>query len=258
MVSPILPPGAVYHPADIIAYEVKYPGYNEDPVPAYVARPVATGTHPGVVLVHGVHGYEEHMKDMARRLAVLGYASIVPALYCRDEFLSVVEEEDLGKASCWLRNRSKAQTIGDLTGAMAFLQQSPYVSDHIGLVGFCSGGRLALIFACNVNGLSVFVNFYSNSIFLPTEVNPIPAGDMIKDLCCPMLGLFGDEDTNPSPDDVARLREGLEKHSQSFEIVSYKDAGHAFFSDTRPSYRPEPAYMAWGRCLEWLSRYLKP
>ena len=235
MVSPILPPGAAYHPASIIAYEAKHPGYNGDMVPVYVARPAATGNHPGVVLVHGVHGYEEHMKDMARRLAVLGYASIVPALYCGDEFLSVIEEEDLSKASSWLRNRPNAQTIGDLTGALAFLQESPYVSDRIGLVGFCSGGRLALIFACNVNGLSAFVNFYSNSIFQPTEVNPIPAGDMIKDLCCPMLGIFGAEDTNPAPDDVARLREELDRHSKSFEIVSYKDAGHAFFSILDPA-----------------------
>ena len=258
MVSPILPPGAVYHPADIIAYEAKHPGYNQDMVPGYVARPAAPGQHPGVILVHGVHGYEEHMKDMARRLALMGYASIVPALYCRNEFLSVVEEEDLSKASSWLRNRPNVQTIGDLTGAVAFLQESPYVSDKIGLVGFCSGGRQALIFACNAEGLNVFVNFYSNGIFQPTEVNPVPAGDMVRDLCCPMLGLFGNEDTNPSPDDVAHLREELETHSKSYELVSYKNAGHAFFSDTRPSYRPEVAHMAWGRCLEWLSRYLKP
>ena len=80
----------------------------------------------------------------------------------------------------------------------------------------------------------------------------------MNDLCCPMLGLFGDEDTNPSPDDVTRLRGKLEKHGKTFETVSYKGAGHAFFSDTRESYRPEASYMGWGRCLEWLSRYLKP
>ena len=125
MISPILPPGVIYHPADIIAYEVKHPGHNDDMVPAYVARPSATGQHPGVVLVHGVHGYEEHMKDMARRLAVLGYASIVPALYCRNEFLSVVEEEDLSKASSWLSNRPNAQTIGDLTGRWPISRGAP-------------------------------------------------------------------------------------------------------------------------------------
>ena len=109
MVSQILPPGVVYHPADITAHQVSYEGYGAHEVPAYVARPAAAGPHPGLILVHGVHGFEEHMKDMARRFAVHGYACIVPALYCRDEFLSVVEEEDLSKASSWLSKRPNAQ-----------------------------------------------------------------------------------------------------------------------------------------------------
>jgi len=262
LVSQIMPPGAVYHPADITAYEVKYPGYSSYSVPGYLARPSALGQYPGLIFVHGVHGYEEHMKDVARRFAVLGYSCIVPALYCRDEFRSVVEEDDLPKASKWLGSRPNAQTIGDLAGALSFLQTSPqtspYVSERIGLVGFCSGGRLALIFACNSKGLGAFVNFYSNGIYQSTDVNPAPAAEMVENLSCPMLGLFGDDDANPSPDDVARLRKDLEASSKTFELVSYKDAAHAFFSDTRPSYRPEASQMAWGRCLEWLSRYLKP
>ena len=258
VVSQIIPPGAVFHPSQITAHEVRHPGYESFDVPAYLARPSSTGSYPALILTHGVHGYEEHMKEVARRFAVLGYSCIVPALYCRDDFLSVVEEEDLARASAWLGSRPNAQTIGDLAGSLAFLQSSSYVNDRIGLVGFCSGGRLALIFACNTSGLGAFVNFYSNSIFQPTDANPTPAGDMLQNLGCPMLGLFGDEDTNPSPDDVARLRSALEASSKTFELVSFKEAGHAFFSDTRPSYRPEAAYMAWGRCLEWLSRYLKP
>ena len=116
---------------------------------------------------------------------------------------------------------------------------------------------MALIFACNTTGLSAFVNFYSNSIFQSTEANSTPAGDMLAGLDCPMLGMFGEEDANPSSDDVALLRSKLESLSKTFEIVSFRDAAHAFFSDTRASYRPEAAYMAWGRSLEWLSRYLK-
>ncbi|HIB12509.1 MAG TPA: dienelactone hydrolase family protein [Dehalococcoidia bacterium] len=258
MVSQIIPPGSVFHPSQIHAYEVRHPGYESFAVPAYVARPSGPGAFPALILTHGVHGYEEHMKEVARRFAVLGYACIVPALYCRDDFLAVVEEEDLARASASLSSRHNAQTVGDLTGSLAYLQNSRFVNGRIGLVGFCSGGRLAMIFACQTNGLSAFVNFYSNSVFQPTEANPTPAGDLLQSLSCPMLGLFGDEDTNPSPADVEQLRSTLKESSKTFELVSYKEAGHAFFSDTRPSYRPEVAYMAWGRCLEWLSRYLKP
>ena len=257
MVSPILPPGLVYHPADIKAYEVGLAGHNGDPVPAYVARPSAEGQYPGLILVHGVHGYEEHMKDVARRFAALGYAAIVPALYSRNEFLAVVEEEDLSQAAGWLTARPHAQANGDLLAGQNFLESSSFVNGRIGLVGFCSGGRVALMFACNTQRLAAFVNFYSNGVFQPTEANPVTAGEMVGGLCCPMLGLFGADDTNPSRADVERLRQELQNHGKTFETASFKNAGHAFFSDTRASYRPEASYMAWGRCLEWLSRYLK-
>ena len=258
MTSTILPPGAVYALTDIRAHDVTYPGYNQVLVPAYVARPAAPGRHPGLLVVHGIHGHEEHMKDVARRFAIHGYVALLPALYCREEFVAVVEEEDLQKAAVWLRERPNAQTIGDLAGALTFLQTAPYVSERIGLVGFCSGGRLALLFACHSEGLRVFINFYSNGLLQTSAVNPISPLAMVPTLACPMLGLFGDEDTNPSPTDVTRLQEALEAHAKPCEIVRYPHAGHAFFSDTRPSYRPEVAYMAWGRCLEWLSRHLKP
>ena len=258
MVSRVLPPGAVYHPADITAYDTTVSGYGGDAVPSYVARPNEGGPHPGLLLVHGIHGYEEHMKDMARRYAALGYAAIVPALYSRDGFLAVVDHSDMDLARDALNARPNDQTVGDLIGGLDYLRASPHVSDRIGVVGFCSGGRLGLVFASSNAKVDVFVNFYSNGLFQPTGVNPMPAGELAKDLGCPMLALFGDDDTNPSPDDIARLRDVLQQSGKTFEFVSYPRAGHAFMSDTRDSYRPEAAQMAWGRCLEWLSRYLKP
>ena len=231
-------------------------------MPAYVARPSEGGPHPGLLLVHGIHGYEEHMKDMARRYAALGYAAIVPALYSRDGFLTVVEHSDMDKARDALNARPNAQTVGDLQGGLDFLRASPHVSDRIGVVGFCSGGRWP---SCSPAArtweqasVDVCVSFYPNGLFQPTDVNPTPPGELAASLGCPLLALFGDDDSNPSPDDVARLRDVLEKSGKTFEFVSYPRAGHAFMSDTRESYRPEAAHMAWGRCLEWLSRYLKP
>ena len=258
MPSPIMPPGVVFHPAEIHAYDVMLDGYNGNKVPAYVARPSAEGSYPGVLVVHGIHGYEEHLKDVVRRFAAMGYAAIVPALTSRNEGLCVVEETDMPKAREWLAWRSNIQANGDLESAKAFLRSRGFVNGRIGLVGFCSGARVGLVFASNTSGLDAFVNFYSNGLYQSTEINPVAPGEMVEGLCCPMLGLFGDEDTNPSPDNVAQLSSDLERHRKEFEMVSYKGAGHAFFSDTRESYRPEAAYMAWGRCLEWLSRYLKP
>jgi carboxymethylenebutenolidase len=206
MAAVVLPPGSVYSLADMKTYDVQYPGYGGDSVPAYVARPAEAGADPGIVIVHGVHGLEEHIKDVARRFAVHGYVAIAPALFSREEFLTCVEEKDVEKSVVWTRRRPDAQTIGDLAGAMTFLQEQPFVNDRIGLIGYCSGGRAALVFACSTRGLRVFVNCYSNGIVLPNEVNPVPAIDRVKELSCPMLGMFGADDTNPSPADVERLR----------------------------------------------------
>ena len=257
MPSSIMPPGVAFHPSLIHAYDVTLTGYNGDRVPAYLARPTEEGPHPGIVLVHGIHGYEEHLKDVARRFAVMGYAVILPALTSRNEQLCVQEEDDIVAARGWLSGRSNVQANVDLEAAKSFLQQSHFANSRIGLVGFCSGGRVGLVFASNTDGIAGFVNFYSNGLYQTTGVNPVAPGDMVQGLCCPMLGLFGAEDTNPSPEDVARLSADLTSHGKQFEMVSYKGAGHAFFSDTRESYHPEVSYMAWGRCLEWLSRYLK-
>lgn len=257
MPSSIMPPGVAFHPMQIHAYDVELEGHNGDSVPAYVARPTTDGPHPGLLLVHGIHGYEEHLKDVARRFAVMGYATIVPALTSRNDKLCVEEEEDIVDFRQWLASRSNVQANADLEAAKSFLRHSAFVGPRIGLVGFCSGGRVGLVFASNTTGLEVFVNFYSNGLYQSTEVNPIPPGDMVKGLCCPMLGLFGAEDTNPSPEDVAKLSADLDQHGKKYEFVTYSNAGHAFFSDTRESYRPEVSYMAWGRCLEWLSLYLK-
>lgn len=258
MARVLLPPGSVYWLGDMQLSEVRYPGHQGDPITAYVARPAEEGRYPGIIVVHGIHGFEEHIKDVARRFAVYGYVAIAPALFSREEFLACVDEEDVRKGLEWTRNRPDEQTIGDLTGALTYLSQQPCVNEKLGLIGFCSGGRAALVFACSTHGLTAFVNCYSNNIIRTTEVNPLPALDRVQGLSCPMLGLFGAEDTNPSPGEVQRLQEELAKHGKTFEIVSYKNAAHAFFSDTRATYRPEACQMAWGRMLEWFSRYLKP
>ena|SRR5690348_11573340 len=253
------PPGSVFSMSDIKAHEVKYSGYRDAEIAAYVARPAQDGRYPGILVVHGIHGYEEHMRDIARRLAALGYAAIVPALYSREEFLGVVEEEDFEKARKWLSNRTDDQTFGDLEQAVSFLKAQPYVtSDRIGLVGFCSGGSAALLFACSTKSLSCFVNCYSSNLSRTTPTNPVSLLSRIKDLCCPMLALFGRDDKNPSQADVEQLHEELKNEGKTFEIVSYKNAGHAFFSDTRDTYRPEAANAAWGRMVEWFTNHLKP
>ena len=111
------------------------------------------------------------MKDMARRYAALGYAAIVPALYSRDGFLTVVEHSDMDRARDALNARPNAQTVGDLQGGLEFLRGSPHVNDRIGVVGFCSGGRLALVFASSGVGAG---RPMSASASTPTACSSLP------------------------------------------------------------------------------------
>ncbi len=254
------PPGSVYLMRDIRAHEVTYAGHSGALITAYVARPASEGRFGGIIIVHGIHGYEEHLRDVARRFAALGYVAIFPNLYSREGFGGVVEEgKDFARARELLANRSDEQMVGDLQGAFRFLGDADYVdAARIGLIGFCSGGHAGLVFACSTKGLSCYANCYSSNLTQTTPRSPIPVLNLIKDLCCPMLSVFGRDDKNPSPEDVEKLRQELLNHHKTFEIVSYKNAGHAFMSDTRESYRPEAANAAWGRIIEWFANYLKP
>ena len=258
MTTTILPPGSVYRLSDVIAQEVTYPGHKGDTIHAYIARPKEEGVYPAIIQVPGHHGLEEHVKDVARRFAIHGYVCIAPGLHSRREFLGAEEEWQMKLTSQWTASNPHQQTDEDIEGALRFLQDHPMVnSDRIGLIGFCSGGNVALSYACYTKGIKCFVDCYSNNIRRSTEANPEPSIERVKDLSAPMLGLFGKEDTNPSPEDVEVLRQELIKHNKSFEIVSFDNASHAFFSDTRARYVPEVAQMAWGRMLEWFARYLK-
>jgi carboxymethylenebutenolidase len=94
----------------------------------------------------------------------------------------------------------------------------------------------------------------------PQEGHPLygipPLVDRAADLSCPLLGLFGRDDTHPSPEEVAELEQALKSHGKSHEFHLYDGAGHAFMQVDRPSYRPEAAVGAWRRIWDFYGRYL--
>jgi carboxymethylenebutenolidase len=89
-----------------------------------------------------------------------------------------------------------------------------------------------------------------------SERHPVAPIDMTESLNCPMLGLFGAEDQNPSPDHVKRIEEELKKYNKTYEFHTYDNAGHGFFSVDRPSYRQHAAVDAWPKVFAWYEKYL--
>ena len=209
----------------------------------FLARPKDVGKHPAVSVIHEIWGVVDHIKDVSRRLAKEGYVALAVDLFGRT--ISSLEE---GRK---LREElSEDSVMGDLQGAFNYLQSLEYVRPkRIGSIGFCMGGGLSLLLACHNRELAAAVVFYGR--------NPTPI-DLVKNVQCPILGNYAGADMAIKDADISLLKETLTKYGKVFDIKVYSGAPHAFFNDTRESYRPEAAKDAWKRTLDFYSRYLKP
>ena len=140
---------------------------------------------------------------------------------------------------------------------MDYLKAQPFVqSDRIGIVGFCYGGRVSYLAACNVSDIKASVVYYGGRIMGSLGDGPSPFEQSSK-ITAPMLGLFGEEDQNPSPDDVAKIDAELTRLNKNHEFHVYPGCGHGFNCNARSSYRPESARDAWGKAMAWFEANLK-
>jgi carboxymethylenebutenolidase len=146
-------------------------------------------------------------------------------------------------------------------GAVDFLRTLPYLNGKVGVIGYCSGGRQSYLAACTVRGLDAAIDCYGGGVEAkPEELTarqPVAPIDHTKDLQCPLLGLFGIENTRPSPADTAVTEQALQKHGKTYEFHTYENAGHAFFAVDRPNYRQAAAVDGWKKVFEFYGKYLR-
>jgi carboxymethylenebutenolidase len=208
----------------------------------FLARPKNAGRYPAVIVIHEIWGVVDHIKDVSRRLANEGYVALAVDLFGKT--VSSLEE---GRK---LREElSEDRIMGDLKGAFDYLQSLEYVEPKcIGSIGFCMGGGLSLLLACRNKELAGAVVFYGR--------NPSPI-DLVKNVHCPILGNYAGADMAIKEADISLLKEALTKYGKVFDLKVYPGAPHAFFNDTRESYRPEAAKDAWKRTLDFFKMYLK-
>jgi carboxymethylenebutenolidase len=234
---------------------MEYASQDGAQINAYLSQPAAPGSYPGVIVTMEGMGLEDHMKDLCRRFAEQGYIAIAPDLYTREGRPAPDRVLDV------LFSVPDSQTMGDLEGAALYLKGHANANGKVGIIGFCSGGRYTLMFGCTSQNVDAAVDSAGGHIIPDetTEARPVAAIDidMVANLSCPLLALFGEEDANPSPEHAARLLEELDKHGKTYEYKMYSDAGHAFFADYRPSYRAAPAQDMWHRVLLFYEKYLK-
>jgi carboxymethylenebutenolidase len=213
-------------------------------VACYEARPGGAGSYPGVIVVQEWWGLNDHIRSICDRLAHEGFVAIAPDLYQG----KVTTDPSL--AAAWMNALDKETAIRILQGAIRFLQEKePLYAEHIGVMGFCMGGSLALLLACRTTSLKAAVPFYGD---LPESA------DEIKNIQCPVLFIAGGKDRWINSEKVAKLKQTFERFNIHAEVRIYPDADHAFFNDTRHDvYNPAAAQDAWMRALGLLSRTLK-
>lgn len=242
----------------MLAETINFVGYNNELINAYFARPLGPGPFPGIVLVHHMPGWDELYRETARRFAQHGYITICPNLYYR--FGYGLPEE----MSARVREKGGVpddSVVGDCEVAMHYLKSLPISNGKVGIIGGCSGGRHTFLVACRVKGFNAAVDLWGGRVIISKEEltpqNPVAPIDYIMDLSCPLLGLFGNDDLNPSPEKVDQLEEELKKHGKNYEFHRYDGAGHAFWSYDRPAYRPLQAMDAWHKVFTFFDKHLK-
>lgn len=210
---------------------VRIAGEGGDEIEAYVANPDGPPARGGVVVIHHLPGYDRGSKEIVRRFAELGYDAVCPNLYSRQAPDASPEE-----AARIVRGQGGVpdeQLIGDVAGAAEYLRRLPTSNQKVGVIGYCSGGRQSVLAAATTD-VDAAVDCYGAFVTgTPPEGFPLQVTnlvDRIGDLRCPLLGLFGNDDAYPSPEQVDELEQLLRKHDKSYEFHRYDGAGHAFFS----------------------------
>lgn len=223
---------------------------------AYLARPQGPGPFPAVVLFHHLPGWDEFYRETARRFAHHGYIALSPDLYHRD---GNGEPDDVAAKIRAEGGIADDRVIADARGSFDFIRNMPNASGKLALFGTCSGARHAYLVACRTQTADAIVNCWGGRIVTtPDDVSdkqPVPPVEYTAELNCPVLGLFGNDDSSPTPGDVDVLEAALTEHGKTHEFHRYDGAGHGFFYYDRPAvYRAEAAVDGWAKVWSFLSR----
>ncbi|HXV00931.1 MAG TPA: dienelactone hydrolase family protein, partial [Caulobacteraceae bacterium] len=225
-------------------------------LPAYLARPHASGRFPAVIVVNEIFGIHDYIKDTCRRLAKLGYVAIAPAFFARVGDPAPLT--DMAAVMKIVAQASDTQVLGDVAATIAFLQSRPFVqASAMAITGFCWGGGITWLACEEFAQLRCGVAWYGRMVPTPgsaaasAHLWPI---DRVDRLRAPVLGLYGAKDNLAAQ--VPAMREALAKaHKSDSEIIVYPDAGHGFHADYRESYNAADAKDGWARMLAHFRRH---
>ena len=236
------------------AGEVKIP-VEKGEIPAYRAMPKGDGPFPVILVVQEIFGVHEHIKDVCRRLAKLGYLAVAPELYSREGDVSKMTniKDIITKVVSKVPDK---QVMADLDATVAWAKKSSKGNtEKLGITGFCWGGRVVWLYAAHNKNLKAGVAWYGRLVGDTDKLHPKNPIELVDELKAPVLGLYGEADMGIPVKTVEEMRKALKDKKKTAEIVLYPDTPHGFNADYRPSYRKDKAEDAWKRMLAWFKKY---
>lgn len=223
-------------------------------IPAYRAMPANAKNAPVILVVQEIFGVHEHIKDVCRRFAKLGYMGVAPELYYRQGDVSQLKDSKEIFAKV-VSKVPDAQVMGDLDATAAWAGKNGADAGKLGITGFCWGGRITWLYAAHNPKVKAGVAWYGRLVGDKTDMTPAHPLDLVDKINAPVLGLYGGADAGIPNDTVEKMNEALKKAGKPSMIHLYPDTPHAFHADYRPSYRKEQAADGWKRATEWFKKH---
>ena len=241
----------------MIAETVRVRGTENEVIDAYAARPLGAGPVPGVLVVHHMPGWDEWTREVVHKIAHHGFNAVSPDLHFRQGPGTAQEKSARVRE---MGGQIDAFVIGDLAGGEAYLRNLPTSNGKVGLIGFCSGGRVAYMASARMPTLDCAVDCWGGNVTSPpatlNENQPIAPIDMTVDIDVPLLGLFGNDDPNPDVAQVDQIEAALQEHGKRYQFHRWDGAGHAFFNWHNERYRPEQALDGWQKVFAFFAEHL--
>jgi carboxymethylenebutenolidase len=222
-------------------------------IPAYRAVPASGDRHPVILVIQEIFGVHEHIKDVCRRLAKLGYLAIAPELYARQGDVSKLGTVD--EIRKLVATVPDAQVMSDLDASIVWAEHNGGDLDRVGITGFCWGGRVTWLYTAFQPKIRAGVAWYGKLAGETNPLTPVFPIHVTNRLQAPVLGLYGGQDQGIPMADVEKMRAALKDAKSASTIHVYPDAPHAFYADYRSSYRKDAAEDGWQRLQAWFKQY---
>jgi len=239
---------------DLDAGEVKIPVADGE-IPAYRAMPATGKNFPVVLVIQEIFGVHEHIQDVCRRFAGLGYFAVAPELYARQGDVSQIEDIQTVIKTV-VSKVPDAQVMADLDATVAWAEKTGKAdTERLGITGFCWGGRIVWLYAAHNPSVKAGVAWYGRLVGEANALRPKHPIDIAPDLAVPVLGLYGGQDRGIPLETVEQMEQALQTGESGSEFIIYEDAPHGFHADYRPSYRPKVAADGWQKLQDWFKKY---